>query len=107
MAANMELKRARKAHRRKQVLVQKRRLELVDTGLAAQVRRAAEMPIQRCIVTEGLFDVGIGTLHLARGTTPHHWPVASFLIDPLCLGIKDAFVRSAEAEEFMFYIDGM
>jgi hypothetical protein len=107
MAANMALKRARKAQRRKQVVAEKRRLELVDTGLAAQVRRAAEMPIQRCIVTEGLFDVGIGTLHLARGATPHQLTVGSFLVDPFCLGIKDAFVRSANGEEFAFYIDSM
>jgi len=107
MAANMALKRARKAQRRKQVVAEKRRLELVDSGLAAQVRRAAEMPIQRCIVTEGLFDVGIGTLHLARGATSHRLTVASFLVDPLCLGIKDAFVRSADGEEFAFYIDSM
>ena len=107
MAANMALKRARKAQRRKQVVAEKRRLELVDTGLPAQVRRAAGLPIQRCILTHGLFDAGVGTLHLARGATPHHFTVASFLVDVFCLGIKDAFVRSADGEEFDFYIESM
>ncbi len=107
MAANMALKRAKKAQRRKQIVAQKRRLELVDTGLAAQVHRAAGMPIQECIATAGLFEVGIGTLHLARGATPYQVTVASFLIDPLCLGVKDAFVRSANGEEFAFLIDAI
>jgi hypothetical protein len=33
--------------------------------------------------------------------------VASFLIDPLCLGVKDAFVRSTNGEEFAFLIDAI
>ena len=107
MAANMALKRARKAQRRKQVVAAKRRLELIETGLAAQVRRAAGMPIQYCVVTEGLFEVGIGTLHLARGATRDHLSVASFLVDIFCLGVKDAFVRSADGEEFAFYFEAM
>ena len=107
MAANMALKRARKAQRRKQIVAEKRRLELIDMGLAAQVRRAAVTPIQYCIVTEALFDVGIGTLHLARGATRDHLFVASFLIDTYCLGVKDAFVRSANGEEFALYFDAM
>jgi hypothetical protein len=107
MATNIAAKRARKAQRRKQIVAEKQRLELVETGPAAQVRRAAEMPIQHCLVTEGLFDVGIGTLIVARGATPHHLMVASFLVDVLCLGVKDVIIRSADAEEFAFYVEGM
>lgn len=107
MAANMALKRARKAQRRKQIVAEKRRLELVETGLAGQVRRAAAMPIQYCIVTEALFQIGMGTLHLARGATRDRLFVASFLIDTYCLGVKDAFVRSAGGDEFAFYFDAM
>jgi hypothetical protein len=107
MAANMALKRARKAQRRKQIVTEKRKVELLETGLAGQVRRAVEMPIQHCLVTEELFECGMGTLVLARGATPHHMIVASFLLDVFCLGVKDVIVRSAEAEEFAIYVAGM
>jgi hypothetical protein len=44
MATNMVLKRARKAQRRKQVVVQKRRAEVLEASLPARVLRAAHAP---------------------------------------------------------------
>jgi hypothetical protein len=71
MATNMALKRARKAQRRKQVVTQKRRAETLEASLPARVLRAAQAPIQHCLLTENLFETGMGTLILARGATPH------------------------------------
>jgi hypothetical protein len=62
MAVNMALKRARKAQRRKQVVAQKRRAETLETSLPARVLRAAQAPIQHCLLTEDLFETGMGTL---------------------------------------------
>jgi hypothetical protein len=76
----MALKRAAKANRRKAVVAEKRKTELVNGSLAAQVMRAAEMPIQQCLLTGRLFDAGIGTLMLARGATPYNLAVGVFLI---------------------------
>ena len=52
MAVNMAVKRARKAQRRKQVVAQKRRTEALDAGLPARVLRAAEAPIQHCLLRQ-------------------------------------------------------
>jgi len=107
MATNMALKRARKAQRRKQVVAEKRKLGALETSLAGRVRRAAEMPVQHCLLTESLLEVGLGMLVLARGPTSHHVTLSSFLIDVFCLGIKDVTVQSVGAEEFAMYIATM
>ena len=104
MATNMALKRARKAQRRKRVVAQKRRAELLETSLPARVLRAAHAPIQHCFLGESVFEIGMGTLVLARGVTPHHLAFSSFLIDVFCLGIKDVMFESAEREVFEMYM---
>src|SRR5258705_4095185 len=105
MATNIALKRARKAQRRKQVVAQKRRAEGLEASLPARVLRAAHAPIQHCFLTESVFDLGMGTLVLARGATPHHLALSSFLIDAFCLGIKDVMFESVEREVFEMYMD--
>jgi hypothetical protein len=105
MAMNMALKRARKAQRRKQVVAEKRRAEALEASLPARVLRATNAPIQHCLLTEGLFEIGMGTLILARGVTPDHLAVGSFLVDAFCLGIKDVIFESVEREFFEFYVE--
>jgi hypothetical protein len=105
MATNMALKRARKAQRRKQVVAQKRRAELLEASLPARVLRAADAPIQHCFLTESVFDIGMGTLVLARGATRHHFAFSVFLIDTFCLGIKDVMFETVESEVFEMYME--
>jgi hypothetical protein len=107
MATNMALKRARKAQRRKQVVAQKRRAEVLEASLPARVLRAARAPVRHCFLTESVFDIGMGTLVLARGATPHHLAFSSFLIDAFCLGIKDVMFESVESEVFEIYMEAM
>jgi hypothetical protein len=104
MATNMALKRARKAQRRKQVVAQKRRAELSEASLPARVLRAAHAPIQYCFLTESVFDIGMGTVVLARGATSHHVALSSFLIDTFCLGIKNVMFESVDSEVFEIYM---
>src|SRR5205823_3911949 len=56
MAKNMAPKRAAKANRRKAVLAQRRKAELLTTPLIEKVRRAAQAPIQYCLLSEGLLE---------------------------------------------------
>jgi len=105
MATNIAVKRARKAQRRKRVVAQKRRAEVLEASLPARVLRAANAPLQHCFLTESVFDIGMGTLVLARGATPHHISLSSFLIDVFCLGIKDVMFESVESEVFEMYMD--
>jgi hypothetical protein len=57
------------------------------------------------LLTESVFDVGIGTLVLARGATLHHFAFSVFLIDTFCLGIKDVMFESVESEVFEMYME--
>jgi hypothetical protein len=93
----MALKRAAKANRRKAVVAEKRKLELLGDTLAERVRRAASASIRDCLVSETLFEAGIGTVVLARGVTASHVSLGIFLVDAWCLGVKDAYFRSADA----------
>jgi hypothetical protein len=105
MATNIAQKRAKKAQRRKQVVAQKRRNEVLEASLPARVLRAANAPIQHCFLTESVFDVGMGTLILARGATSVYTAFSAFLLDTFCLGIKDVTFESVESEVFEMYID--
>lgn len=105
MATNMAVKRARKAQRRKLVVRQKRQVEQLEASLPARVLRAAQTPVQHCYLTDTVFELGMGTLVLARGASSHHFALGSFLIDVFCLGIKDAMFESVERESFELYMD--
>jgi len=105
--ANMLQKRAKKAQRRKQVVAQKRRDEALETSLPARALRASHAPIRHCFLTESVFEIGMGTLVLTRGATPHHLALGSFLLDTFCLGVKDVMLKSVEGEAFEFYIETM
>src|SRR3984893_15960799 len=94
MASNMAAKRAAKANRRKAIVAEKRKAEMFADSLAERVRRAARVPIQYCLLTDGLFGLGIGTMILARGVTADALSVAIFLVDVHCLGIKDVMFRT-------------
>jgi hypothetical protein len=107
MATNMALKRARKAQRRKQVVAEKRKLEVFASSLEGMVRRAAVLPIQHCLLTEDIFENGLGILVVARGLTPEHVGMSTFLIDVFCLGVKDVTFKWIGAEEFAFFVEAM
>lgn len=105
MAVNMAQKRARKEQRRKQVVAEKRRLEALEQALPARVARAAKTPIQHCYLSERLFEDGIGTLVLARGVSSSYVAFGSFLIDVLCLGVKNVMFEPVDDDTFEFYMD--
>jgi hypothetical protein len=107
MATNMALKRFKKAQRRKQVVAEKRRAETLDSGLPARVFRAAQAPIQHCLLSGSVFEIGMGTVILARGATPYHVAMGSFLIDVFSLGIKDVMFKSIDREVLENYMDAM
>jgi hypothetical protein len=77
----------------------------VEASLPARVLRAAQAPIQHCFLTESVFDIGMGTLILARGATRHHLALSSFLIDVFYVGIKDVIFESVDNEVFEMYME--
>jgi len=104
MVVNMAQKRAKKAQRRKQLATLAKREDAIHNTLPACVARATQTPIQHCYVNEGLFEIGMGTLLLARGhTSPLN--VAVFLLDSFALGVKDVMFRTMDGEQIEQYLD--
>ncbi len=107
MAVNMAVKRAKKAQNRKQVAAQRRKLEVVESALGGRARRASLAPIQHCYLHGDVGEGGMATVILARGVSPYQFTVAYFLVDALCLGIKDVFVRDLTSEELATFVGAM
>ena len=107
MAKNLAVRRAAKAQRRKAVVAVKRKAELETGSPGGQVRLAAKTPIQHCLISRDLFSAGMGTLVLARGTTPYNVTTAVFLLDTFALGAKDVFIRSLSGREFADTLERM
>jgi hypothetical protein len=104
-ASNLAARRAAKANRRKAIVAQKRKAEVAESTPAGQAMRAAALPIRHCLLTESLFEAGIGTLILARGSTVGSLAVAGFLLDTYCRGVKDVMFRTMDAGELAPYLD--
>ena len=104
MGTNIAARRAAKAQRRKAIVAGKRKADLLAGSLTVQVGRAAGLPIQHCLLSDGLFNCGMGTLHVARGAGRGRFLVASFLLDGFCLGVKDAFCREYDGDQFAAYL---
>ena len=105
MGTNIAARRAAKANRRKAIVAEKRKAEMFAGALTERIRRAAIAPIRHCLLPEALFETGIGTLILARGTTADQLAMGAFLIDVWCLEVKDALFQSVDAQDFEMYVD--
>jgi hypothetical protein len=54
------------------------------------------------LLTVDIEEAGIGTLAVARKLPLGRYGVAVFLLDVWCLGVKDAFFRIQESEDFEY-----
>jgi hypothetical protein len=102
MSSSIGRRREIKAARRKKLLAERRRQARAEAGgsLASRVQRQAQAPIHCCLLQEGLFERGMGTMVLARGTAATGLTMASFLLDVFCLGVKDViFEQQMEASD--------
>ena len=103
MGTNLARKRARKAQRRKLVVADKLKAEAAEASIPARVHRAAGLPLRCCLMTEALFEAGIGTLILARGT--YDAVLAAFLIDLQGPGVKDVSFDRLDRDMFDAYTE--
>ena len=109
MAINLAARRGAKNLRRKLAVAQKRKAELEAGTLAGRVRPALAHPIQACLLTSGMFEIGVGTLIVARGETPTQsdLTVAGFLLDTRVQGVNDAFLISVSGRELTDYVGSL
>lgn len=64
-----------------------------------------EWPIYECWVPGDLFEKGLGIVVLSRINERGSIAVASYLIDPYCLGVKDCSSRLVEFNEYQDLIE--
>ncbi|MGP0092597.1 MAG: hypothetical protein ACLPKB_22050 [Xanthobacteraceae bacterium] len=107
MGKNIAARRAAKALRRKAVVAEKRKAEALATTLPERVRRAAGLPIQHCLLSDRLFEMGAGVFVLARGRTSDHLTVGIFFLDVFCLGVKDAAFVEIDGDQFEMRMQAM
>lgn len=89
---------ARKATRRKAKVAGKR----PSTGGGSSPVQAARFPIHDCLLSEDLFEAGIGHVILSRSLPNGDLAMAAFLVDVYCLGVKNAFYSVAPVQEYAF-----
>jgi hypothetical protein len=65
----------------------------------------ATSPLVACQMTQDFEQIGKGTLIVARKLTLGRYGASFFLLDLWCLGVKDAFFRVLDAEEYEFYLE--
>jgi hypothetical protein len=102
--SNLAARRGAKANRRKAIVAQKRKAGVGGQTLAGQVAGATTAPIRHCLLTESLFETGMGTLILARGSAVGQCAVGAFLLDAFCLGVKDVMFRTLEGGQLATYL---
>jgi hypothetical protein len=103
--SNLAARRGAKASRRKAIVAQKRKAEALEGTAGGQALRAAGLPIRCCMLTKNLFQGGMGTLVLARGSTFGQVVIGAFLLDTFCRGVKDILVRTIDGEQLEYYLD--
>src|SRR5712691_2209520 len=107
MGTNLAARRAAKANRRKAIVAQKCKAELAAASLPGRASRAASAAFHQCLLNAELSTGGIGTLVFVRGTRTTGFSVAAFLIDAWCLGVKNAHLRSLDADELEFFLSAV
>ena len=108
-AKKRQQKLAKKAAKRKAVLATKKPAWSAG-GMVPHGRHAvpaASAPIHACLVSDSLFDIGIGNVIVSRKMPNGSIGAAFFLVDVFCLGIKDAFYDVLSPVEYDYRVSGL
>ena len=102
MAKNHGAKDQKRAAKQKAKRQAKRSLNLARTSKDPTVRlqRAEKWPVVQALVGDRLWETGIAYVLIARRDSEGGLVFAVFLVDVLCLGVKDAFWRAGTSADF-------
>jgi hypothetical protein len=67
----------------------------------------ATSPIVACMATEDFESKGMATVTVVRKLSLGRYGLVMFLLDTFCLGVKDAFFRVADADQYEIYRNGL
>ena len=104
---NHQRNRALKEARRKAAVAVKKREQAAAPHSGLHLARAAASTsgVDYCMVSESLFDVGIGCVILGRAVSSTKIATSFFLVDVYCLGVKDAFYSELTNGQFREMMD--
>ncbi|MBA3059533.1 MAG: SEC-C domain-containing protein [Gammaproteobacteria bacterium] len=74
------------------------------------LKKSAQYPLARCVVNDGWQEQGMANVFVVRQLTNGKFLCGVYLVDVLCLGVKDAFFNanlSATAIDTMLNATGM
>ncbi len=101
-------KREQKELRRKAVLATKSGQTSSSRSLLQQARAAASrFGVNYCMITEAIFDIGIGYVVLGRTKSPTTVATAVLLVDVYCLGVKNGFYVELTHAKFSEIVKGL
>lgn len=108
-ARKRQQKLAKKAAKRKAVVATKKFLGEMGGFVShgRQTMPAAHAPIHACLVSDSLFDIGIGNVIVSRRMPNGLIGAAFFLMDVFCLGVKDAFYDVLSLVEYDYRVSGL
>lgn len=103
---NRQQKQAAKEVRRRQAVAAKQQMERSASSLAGRIAAAAASPVERCLRLTDIEAAGIGHVILAKRLPSGLLGCGFFLVDLLCLGVKDVFYREIAPSELDERIEG-
>lgn len=100
-------KQSHKQAKRKAVLAAREKEQSIVTRSPLNQARSisSTFGINYCVVTENLFELGIGYVVLSRTMSSTKVATALFLVDVHCLGVKNAFFSKRTHSELRLFID--
>jgi hypothetical protein len=98
-------KQAAKAVRRRQTVAAKQQAERLASSLPGRIAVAAASPVERCLRLADMMEAGIGHVVLAKRLPSGALGCGFFLVDLLCLGVKDAFYREMAPSDLDEQVD--
>jgi len=105
--ARSEAKRQKRLAKQKAKRNQKRR-EIKQTkqmGLAEQLARFESAPVVDSLVNSFFEQQGIANLLISRKSANGEFAVASFLVDPYCMGVKDGYGKVMAPGEYTKHLE--
>lgn len=65
-----------------------------------KVKNYAKYPIYECLIPNGLFETGLGTIIATRRLPGGPIAISAFVVDVFCLGVKNAFFKLMTEQDY-------
>ncbi len=92
--------------RQKKLQQKKKKRKLLGKAARASLASGHEAlsysksPVHECLVPEGLFETGLGTVIWTRRTPHGSIAISAFIVDVFCLGVKNALFNISSEQDY-------